>query len=373
MKQFNFAGAEYEDGKRASIVATRGETSGVYPSEFPARKQVEWFDHAGIVTEQVRAYCRKHSSGEAKAGSPGEQSASVVRIAMKYGIPLEESNILQEAGYTGTEWWLGAETRGKGKSRYQCGAPTRPILTQLINDIVSGNVRYLIVDRLNSLTQNEEMADALMRIFVAHDVLLFDRGGRIEIESLAQLDKSQAAIIRPAWGGLRSLNRKRYIRPNPQADEVVARADILGFRISKKSLAKTVTSRPEEQMLVRRIFEMYAMREDKYGVLGYVSISERLRREGVDWPGDLRRTRGREAVSGSAMSAKQVKRVLKDVRYQGRQVSGNREWPCPAFLVDGKPVVEQTLFESVQARIREASKAEQPAPECETSRKGRAS
>jgi hypothetical protein len=110
--------------------------------------------------------------------------------------------------------------------------------------------------------------------------------------------------------------------------------------------------------VVRRIFRLFDQGEGKSGPLLYEEIAQTLMDEGFKWAHDLQKkmSRPRTEFTRDLIYSWQIRRCLTDCCYQARQKYYGVEHDCPAFLIDGEPVINPALYERVQAKITGAKR-----------------
>jgi DNA invertase Pin-like site-specific DNA recombinase len=307
-----------------------------------------------IIEGQARAYARKSTRVEKSqlGRSTGQQHEINAEIANFWNIVLRPEDFLSEPdGHSGAQWWDGGGKSGL-EGDLKVAGKSRPMLTELMKGVVRRQVKTVLVFSEDRLWRDVGICDAIIEIFGRYGVLLIDRNGPIDLSTVegraAVRNRAIAAVVQRE---MCSVNAKRGHHSNRRTGKLTVGPDCLGFRSCGRY---TKLARPvhEELQLVNRIFRLYIHGEES-GPLSTESICRLLMGEGVQWPLDLQEkvSRKRTEFTRSTIYTWQIRKVLTDCRYQGKQTHGGKEWPCGTFLVDGQTAVSSEIYAAAQAKI----------------------
>ena len=310
-------------------------------------------------TDECTSYARKSTIEERSPQSIEDQNAANMDTAEEWSIPLAPEGVLSEKpGLGGNLWWEGyirSGLEGDDAKRQR----TRPILTNIMNGVVTGRIKCIVIWSQDRLWRDVALCKVMIDILGEKGCLLYDKNGPVDVSTsegraavLCNAVASQKAREKAAEDSPRGINRKL------KKGERVITANVLGFRCVSGN-RKTLRHVPEEQEMVRRIFRLFDSGEGDSGPQSPQQIALRLMAESYKWMPDLWNTRGvkRTGPTEDVIYTLCVSKVLEDCRYQGRQrrkdnkAGTEREWQCPTFLVDGEPVVSTALYERVQAKM----------------------
>ncbi len=302
---------------------------------------------------ELAGYPRKSTATENAGKSIDDQVSVIFEIAERYKLPLSKEDLfIEEIGHGGDEWWVGG---GKSGLTNDTDTPerTRPKLTELMNLCIVGKKKGIIIYDQDRLWRDVGICDAVIDLLNKYGVTLYDRYGPVDIATPQGRQMVRSNAVSSANYRERSAeDSRRGTTKNREQGKLVTGSDVLGFRTGGR-YSRTVIHLPEEQEMVRRIFRTFDVGEDGQRPLGYRGIARKLMDEGYQWATDLHKKRGkqRNEHTRDIIYPWQIKQVLSDCRYQGRQPHAGEEWSCTAYLVDGMPVVDIALFERVQAKI----------------------
>lgn len=308
--------------------------------------------HAG----EVWSYARKSNRERHRHGFDGttksivDQNKVNRRTAERYDLPLIDSCVLSERpGLGGDIWWdgvtLGTETGGKRE--------VRPEFSRLRNKILEGECKVVIAFAQCRLFRDVGIANAFMDLCVAHGVRVYDANGLLDIWS----SDGRAHIRYLANDNQRQREKtggecQRGIEECWAKNELCIPAGRLGFR-SLGYRSKQVRAIPEELEWVRWIFRAWVYGIDHRGPLSLNSITQILTADtSFVWTPDLVELRGsRLECNRGTVYIDQLRRLLRDETYIGKQRRGGRVTDCPSFLVDGQTVVDVELFNLAQRKL----------------------
>ena len=338
-----------------------------------------------LCPENTRDYARKtNNEGNAKK-SIQDQHAVNIRTAKKYGLPLTNEGLTSEKpGLGGDLFWAGYNGSGLDGDR-TVPEKRRPILTKLMNGVLSGQIKCIIVYTQDRLWRDVGLCKVMIDILAQEGCLLYDKNGLVDIHTpegrtAVYNNASEAEKVRRKA----KVDSERGLGESRGAGFKCVTAGVLGFR-DVLGVRGAVRHVPEEQELARRIFRLFDSGDGRVdgqgqliGPLSKQDIAKLLMAEGYRWMPDMWAKRGvkRQGETEQNIYTCAIGSVLEDGRYQGRQVHGKKEWACFAFLLPpdghgedcitgpavedllgpdeeplGRPVVEPALFERVQRKI----------------------
>lgn len=304
-----------------------------------------------------KVYGRKSTKNDRSQKSLDDQREAGFETAEEYNIPVTEEDWMEEnAGHGGDEWWEGFGGSGLEGDTHE-PARTRPVFTRLMRGVQVGTVKCIIVWSLDRLWRSAEICSQAINMMGKKGCLLMDHNGFVDISSAegresvlinavnAQSQREHAAV-----------NSGRGVTKSRAKGKMVGNCNSLGFR-SAGPKSGEVRHIPEEHEMVRRIFRMFYSGEDARGPLTPDQIRLQLKSEDFVWTPDLhdKRSVKRTAETRKEIYDQQIRRMLQDVRYIGKQRHEGQEWDCPAFLYEGEPVVPLELFTRVQEKIGQQS------------------
>ena len=317
-----------------------------------------------LLPGQAVGYPRKSTATERASKSIEDQAAEIREFAPMFGVPLEDDDIWPEAvGHGGDEFWKGGGGTGLAGDTYS-QERHRPTLTRIMDAVIAGGKRAILVLSQDRLWRDVEICDAIIKFCERYKVRLYDRNGLIDIytpegrgtvrnNAIAAAHYREQCAVRSPIG----------IKRSGAKGTVITDSNTLGFR-SGGRYSRKVIHVPEEQEVVRRIFAMFYHGEVRGGIahgpMSTAQIADQLMAEGYQWTPDLHEKRGkkRNEHTRDLIYDWQVRRVLSDWRYVGIQEREDKRegrvdhWPCPAYLLpDGTTVVDPVLFERVQEKI----------------------
>ncbi len=279
--------------------------------------------------DQVISYERK--SNKRKDGttkSIEDQRTANRETAEEHGFTLlEENQLSEEPGHGGDEWWLGGGGTGlAGDDR--TGVHFRPVLTQVMEGVEAGCIKCIFCWSTDRLWRDVAICKMMINCLGKHGCALYDRNGYINILTPeGRANVLQGAIAAQTYREQCAVNSPRGCRSTRNKGKTVVTGNVLGFRHVSKGKVVVVS---EEITLVRRIFEMYV------GGMSLTDICRRLMAEGIVLAPDLYPLHSikRNEHTYDIIYTKQIKTVLTDCRYQGRQPHEGQEWECKDFLIE---------------------------------------
>jgi hypothetical protein len=308
------------------------------------------------IESQVWAYARR-SQPQRLGKSPDGTTKSIAdqmkinkRTADQVGLPWSDECLLKERpGLGGDVWWDGVML---GNELDGC-REMRPQFSRLRDLIRSGECKCVVVYSQCRLFRDVGIANAFMDLCVTFGVRVYDKNGLIDIWS-----SDGRAYVRHLANQNQTQREKsvdetaRGIQSCWDSNELVTMAGRLGFR-SGGYRTKVVRAIPEEIAWVRLIFKAFVEGIDERGPLSMNRIAQFLTDDpGFSWTQDLVEQRGaRQDVTRGLVYTWQVRNCLKDVRYRGQQMRGGVVGYCPAFLVDGQPVIDERTFDLAQKKL----------------------
>ncbi len=304
-----------------------------------------------------KLYGRKSTKNDRSQKSLDDQREACFETAAEFGISVTEEDWMEEeAGHGGDEFWAGGGGSGL-EGDLQEPARTRPVFTRLMRGVQAGTIKCVIVWSLDRLWRSAEIASQAITIMGKKGCLLMDRNGFVDIASpegresvLINAVNAQSQREHAAVNSGRGVSRSRA------KGKMVGNCNSLGFR-SAGPKSGAVRHLPEEHEVVRRIFRLFYSGEDEKGPLTPDQIRRLLKSEGFVWTPDLhdKRSVKRTAQTRDQIYDQQIRRMLQDVRYVGKQRHDGQEWDCSAFLYEGEPIVSLELFTRVQEKIKAQS------------------
>jgi DNA invertase Pin-like site-specific DNA recombinase len=314
--------------------------------------------HFNFSASEIWLYPRKSTASESASKSIGDQIEVMLETCQELGLPATEHNVHAEApGHGGDEWWKGGGRSGLRNDRTKKDR-FRPVLTEMMEAIIDGTCKCVLCYSQDRLWRDTGICDAVIDLFLEYDVTLIDRNGLVDIKTPDGRNKVRSmAVSAQTYRENAAEDSKRGVKKQREKGILVVSANTLGFRGAGKHSRQAVVI-PEELVIVERIFRMYVHGENNSGPMSTTHIAARLMEEGFQWMPDtleirpFKRTERRE----NFIYEWQITRLLRNCRYQGRQPHGGKEWPCPAFLVDGKPVLPIKLYEAAQEKLKASKK-----------------
>jgi DNA invertase Pin-like site-specific DNA recombinase len=307
---------------------------------------------------QVIGYPRKSTAGENANKSIEDQIEEILEVAEEYGLPMTREHIwAEEIGCGGNLHWEGGGTFGlgldTGPRRY------RPVLTKLMQAVACGEVKCIVVWAQDRLWRDVGICEAAITVLGQKGVQLYDRNGPVDISTPEGRNKVRnTAVAAQNYREMCAVNSPRGIKRTLKKGGLATNPNVLGFRSGGRH-TRTVIPQPAELDMVRRIFRLFdagEVQEDAAhtGPLSCEQIANLLAKEDYKWTPDLIGKRGkkRNEFTADFIYDWQVRQVLSDCRYRGRQLNYEEEWPCPLYLIDGKEVIDEALWERVQAKLR---------------------
>ncbi len=308
---------------------------------------------------QVALYGRKSTKSDKSARSLSDQKDCCFELAEEYGIHVTQDCWFEEkAGHGGDEWWSGYVGSGLLGDSTGMGR-TRPEFTKIMQGVISQEIRLVVCYSLDRLWRSTEIASKAIDIMRAQNCLLMDRNGSVDIQSPegrervlinavnAQSQREHAAVS--SGRGIKRCIMKR---------KLVGNCNGLGFRSAGVKSCE-IRHVPEEHEVVRRIFQMYVYGDSaEEGPLSIEQIAWRLMDEEYLWTPDLhhKRSRVRTERTKNIVYDNQLRRILKDVRFIGKQRYGGKIFECDAFLYEGNTIVPLDLFMRVQEKLQQTKR-----------------
>ena len=301
-------------------------------------------NHSHLTAENTISYQRQSvSKGDGRSKSLTDQAECNIETAAYYGLPLTTANQWdEEKNHGGDEWWSGALTI-ENSARY------RPILTKIVNGIVAGTVRCLVVWSLDRVWRSVSIAGILIDLMGKHGCLLYDRNGEVDISTPDGRNKVlNNAIAAQHLREMAVVNSPRGVRKSREKGLVVVGSDVLGFRNCGNGRVRAII---DEIEMVRDVFAAYCSGSQKTTIAR--ELMKSAKEKGMLLLDDVSHKHSikRSPQTKDLVYLKQIDRILRDCRYQGRQPHERKEWPCPAFLIDGQPAVSPAQFEEAQRRL----------------------
>jgi DNA invertase Pin-like site-specific DNA recombinase len=314
-------------------------------------------DPANLLPGQVIRYHRKSNKEGRAQASIEQQTSCTMRICERYGLPTSEADIYDEPiGAKGDWWW-----EGGGNNGLEDLDPNRKVrhqLTKALRAVKEGRCRCICVFHLDRLFRDVEIAKALIMFLYRHDCLLYSYEGFENIWTHQGRNAIlQNAISQQALSENSRINSPRGVRQNLEAGKLVVSPNVLGFR-SKAKRSCEVLHIPEEQNLVNRIYVMCD------GGMSTQNIADTLQLEGVrlyeGTGGKNPHGNKRTEANKHRIYLDDIRKILTDCRYVGRQRWNGDEYECDAFLreVEGngelaeETVVPVDLWNRVQTKLQ---------------------
>lgn len=303
---------------------------------------------------QVVDYARKSfaQAKERHAKSIEDQFAACAEVREENGFqPTGTGELFEESqNHGGDEWWRAHPERGLDAMHSD---RTRPVLTDLMLGVVEGRIRVIVCWSTDRIHRDVGIAQAFINLLIKHKVRLFDRTGEVPLNHPdAEAAYLNAAVAAQHFRKQCAVNSPRGIKRSARKGIVVTDANVLGFR-SGGRFSKIVEHRPTEQDKVNELYDWCIQG------MTYDQISNRLMAEGYEWTPDLHDKRAvkRNEFTKDVIYPQQIKTVLTDPRYVGKQKQFKQLWDCAAYLADGvRTVVPVEKWEAVQEIIASRSK-----------------
>ena len=306
-----------------------------------------------LLPGDTKLYGRKSTKNDRAQKSLDDQRESCFEFAAENDIPVTEEDWMEEeAGHGGDEWWEGGGGSGLEGDRMEA-ARTRPVFTQLMRSVQAGTVKCVIVWSLDRLWRSAEICSKAINIMGRKGSLLMDKNGYVDISSP---EGRESVLINAVNAQSQrehcAVNCRRGVTKSRSKGKMIGNANSLGFRAAGSKTGQ-VRHIPEEHEVVRRIFRLFYSGEDERGPLSSGEIAEQFMAEGYVWCPDMhaRRSVKRTAETQGIIYDGNIRRVLKDIRYIGKQRHEKSDWDCPTFLCEGEPIVPLELFTRVQEKI----------------------
>lgn len=324
-------------------------------------------DPRDLVLGEVIGMLRKSSDGEKAGKSLDGQEGAVLETCQDYNLPIDTEHIWREAaGMSGSLWWAGGGATGIAGD--EAAKKTRPVLTKIVNGIVEGSIRCLVVWSLDRLARHVGIMESLMEIMNKYGCLLYDRRGPVDIFGVEGRDRVRSNMTSAQYARERAaVDAPRGVDHNKKKGKIVISANRLGFRAVGKASGEII-HKLDEQDLAYEIFHLlvlgtpenptYHLGEPGHGPYSVIDLAEMLtHRQDVPWlDGVYRRLvnyEGKRVVHPATLY-----NILADPIYQGRQRHRKVESPCPCFLKpDGEPVIPTWLFEAAQTKLENGRQA----------------
>ena len=295
---------------------------------------------------QVADYGRKSfaQAKERHVKSIEDQFAACAEIREEYGLPQaqEGDQYAELQNHGGDEWWTAHPDKGLNAMYSE---RTRPVLSELMLAVVESRVKVIVVWSTDRIHRDVGIASAFFNLLVNHKVRLFDRSGEVPLNTPdAEAAYLNAAVAAQHYRKQCSVNSPRGIKRSAKKGIVVTDANTLGFR-SGGRYSKLVIHIPEEQVKANELYDLCL------DGLSENQMAQKLMAEGYQWTFDLHEKRGkkRNEFTRGVIYDWQIRRVLTDSRYIGKQKQYKELWDCPAYLIDGKhPVVDPAKWYKVQ-------------------------
>ena len=282
----------------------------------------------------------------------------MMKVCQKLGMTVTEANVhAEEPGHGGDEWWHGGGLSGLKNDRRKKNRH-RPVLTEMVEGVIDGSVKCIVCYSQDRLWRDTGICDAMIDLLNEYKVTLIDRYGPVDIQTTDGRNKVRScAVAAQTYRERAAEDSSRGTEENREVGKLVICGTALGYRAVGGHSAE-VTVVPEEIAMAERIFKMYVHGENGGGPMSASDIAERLMQEGYAWMPDVKdKRRGkRNEFTKDHIYHNQIVGVLKNCRYQGRQPHAKKEWPCDAFLIDGKPAIPTKLYEDAQAKLKGAKK-----------------
>ena len=323
-------------------------------------------DAKDLVMGEVRGMLRKSSDGEKSGKSLDGQEGAVLETCQDYGLPIDKDFILRErAGLSGKLWWAGGGSTGiEGDDNGP--RQTRPVLTKIVQDIVSGSCRCLVVWSLDRLARHVGIMESLLEILDKYGCLLYDRRGPVDLFTPEGRDRIRSNMTSAQYLRERAqVDAPRGVEHNKKKGKIVINANRLGFRAVGKASGEII-HKQDEQNLVFEIYHTFALGtpanatyklgDAEHGPYSVHEVADLItNRPDVPWLDDvyprLVLPNGMRTCYSDTLYS-----ILRDPIYQGRQRHRGVETPCPIFLkADGEPVIPTWLYEAAQEKLATGS------------------
>lgn len=298
---------------------------------------------AALTASQTVSYERKSTKRkDGTTKSIEDQQEANRETAQEYGLTLlPENQLSEEVGHGGDEFWLGGGGTGlAGEQR--TGVRYRPVLTKLLEGICEGRIKCVICWSIDRLARDVSLMKQLIDKMGEFECILLDRNGPLDIISPEGRGAAlQIAITAQTYRELCSVNSPRGTRSTRNKGRTVVTGNVFGFRHVGKG---KVISIPEELERVKLIFQMFC------SGMSLTAIARHFMDQGIALAPDLYEIRSikRTEHTEHIIYNKQIRTILTDCRYQGRQPHEGQQWDCKDFLVDGQPAIAPALFEEAQ-------------------------
>ena len=311
-----------------------------------------------LSSSEIVAYGRKSTKNESSSKSLNDQRECCFEQLKDEGISPQEGDITdiwlsEGAGYSGDLWWENGGASGL-PGDITTKQRTRPAFTKIMQGIINGTIKLVVTYSLDRLWRSAAIAGQAIDIMRDNGCLLLDHNGfcdQFSAEGRSFILNS--AINAQSLKEHSQISSPRGVRKSREKGKIVGQCHSLGMRAVGGGTGK-INHIEEEQEVVNRIFRLYLIGENGNGPLSPEKIAELLMSEGFIWTPDLHAIRAivRSKYTRKVIYASQILDCLKDVRYIGLQKHDKKEWPCPALLNNGQPIVPYELFFRVQEKTQ---------------------
>lgn len=304
-----------------------------------------------ILPGQVRIYARKSIARERAHRSIDEQVKNAMRQCERMGLPVSAEDVRAEPpGYGGNLFWVGG---GNFKELSDGKRPkrTRPELTRLVNEVIAGLVKVVVVWDYSRLWRSTEICAALVSLFHMKGVLLLDRAGFADLSSPEGRKRlHDTSSVAQEYRELCAVNIDRSFNDKRETGESIGIYRCLGYAPEGRRKLRAI---PAEIALVNRIFVMYVLGENGSGPMAMNAIASQITEEGlgIHFPKSTNQVGGRN--DSNFVYTKTIAAILRSPRYIGKQRrrSDGQLYDAYEFLIDSSPAVSPDLWQRAQERI----------------------
>jgi site-specific DNA recombinase len=257
---------------------------------------------------------------------------------------------VEEEGQHGEWWW----DDGHGRNP----TPHRPLLTDVVRGIESGEIHALIVYKQDRLVRDSGVADALNKLCREHGVRFISRGRDTEIDTARGL--YQVAVDSAAARQWRDQISEDIIRDHDykfRHQMFTRNPSCFGFRSRGKD-SQAVRPVYEELRIVIRIYQMFL--GIGQSALGPYQIARIFEKEGVVISTG---SKGHKAANPKKVHGTSIKQILANPMYAGRWVHNGEIAFFPRLLVqpengegEAKTVIPEDWYQATQSKLEERPK-----------------
>lgn len=259
-------------------------------------------------------YCRISQLKEGTDRSIDDQAKAGISLANKLNVPYI---LYTDEGLSGT-----------------LNINDRPQLSQLINDIVSGNIDKVYVYDQSRLERSPEARFQLNKIFDEFKIDLYTDGGLVGKDIESEFSGDLMSIINSYYVKVTSQKIKRVLKGNAENNRVHS---VLPYGFQKGKNNKMIIH-IEESEIIKQIFSL------SLSGIGTNKIAETLNHQGVPTRYNkikkgtithIDKYDGRKTIKRKEdvkWSGNTIRSIIKNTVYKGWKKWGDELYPCPQIL-----------------------------------------